>query len=270
VAWVRVPVVSHSSDTVFYMLYGNSTVSKFQGNKNAAWDNNYVAVYHMADNAGSGTVSDSTANGNNGTAQANTSSRAASGEIGTALSFNGSSDYINAGTGVGFSITGALTFEAWINASSLPSNYGQSYIGGKGYNGNYESYYLRIDSNGSGANSMDAGTENFPNGYQAIASIPASFTGSWHHVAGSYDGVWNIYMDGRKTSSTQAQAPYATVERFLIGARDASGGQTSYFSGMIDEVRISNAARSADWIATEFNNQNLPSSFYTVGSEQGN
>ncbi len=40
-------------------------------------------------------------------------------------------------------------------------------------------------------------------------------------------------------------------------------GYVSNYSGRIDEVRISASARSADWIKTEYNNQNSPSTFYT-------
>jgi hypothetical protein len=36
----------------------------------------------------------------------------------------------------------------------------------------------------------------------------------------------------------------------------------------IDEVRISNIARTSDWIYTEFNNQNDPSSFLSFGPEE--
>jgi hypothetical protein len=266
--WVQVPTVSHTVDTVLYMFYGNGGIATFQGNRNGTWDTNYAAVYHMADNAASATVTDSTSNGNTGTAQANTSAKTAVGAIGGALSFNGASDYINVGAGAGLAITGNITLEAWIKASSLPSNYDQAYICGKGYNGNNESYYSRINSDGGGGNSVEAGTESFPTQYQAGTSITSSFTGSWHHVVGSYDGSWNIYVDGVKTSSTQTQSAYATAERFLIGARDASGGQSAYFNGAIDEVRISKIARTADWISTEFNNQRNPLAFYTVGSEQ--
>jgi hypothetical protein len=39
--------------------------------------------------------------------------------------------------------------------------------------------------------------------------------------------------------------------------------------GSLDEVRVSNAVRSADWIATEYNNQSSPATFYTLGSESG-
>jgi hypothetical protein len=39
--------------------------------------------------------------------------------------------------------------------------------------------------------------------------------------------------------------------------------------GTLDEIRVSNAVRSADWIATEYNNQSSPGTFYTLGSESG-
>jgi hypothetical protein len=37
-------------------------------------------------------------------------------------------------------------------------------------------------------------------------------------------------------------------------------------NGSIDEGRVSNIARSADWIKTEYNNQSSPKTFNTVGS----
>ena len=37
-------------------------------------------------------------------------------------------------------------------------------------------------------------------------------------------------------------------------------------NGILDEPRAINKIRSADWILTEFNNQNSPSTFYTVSS----
>jgi hypothetical protein len=40
------------------------------------------------------------------------------------------------------------------------------------------------------------------------------------------------------------------------------------FTGTLDEVRVSKTARSADWVKTEYNNQNSPSSFYALGGEE--
>ena len=40
------------------------------------------------------------------------------------------------------------------------------------------------------------------------------------------------------------------------------------FDGVMDEVRFYNGMLSNAWIETEYNNQNSPSSFYTVGQEE--
>ena len=51
-----------------------------------------------------------------------------------------------------------------------------------------------------------------------------------------------------------------------IGA-DAQG---HWFTGWMDEVRMSSNARSAEWVATEYNNQGHSSAFYSVsGPEDG-
>jgi hypothetical protein len=62
-----------------------------------------------------------------------------------------------------------------------------------------------------------------------------------------------------------------------IGGIVSTGGQHTYvgggdngtvvpYVGMIDEIRMSNTVRSADWITTEYRNQSSPSTFYSVGS----
>jgi len=57
------PTLSHTTDTVLYMYYGNPSVTASQQNSTGAWDGYYQAVYHLA-NVGSGTASDSTSWGN--------------------------------------------------------------------------------------------------------------------------------------------------------------------------------------------------------------
>ena len=48
----------------------------------------------------------------------------------------------------------------------------------------------------------------------------------------------------------------------MLGGTTGNFGQNWCFDGIIDELRISNILRSADWIATEYNNQNDPSTFW--------
>ena len=56
------------------------------------------------------------------------------------------------------------------------------------------------------------------------------------------------------------------ITKYFIGSQDDSGGYDG--KGTLDEVRISDNARSADWIPTGYNNQGNPSGFITLGSEE--
>src|ERR1700747_1327387 len=64
--WVKVPTLSHTTDTVIYMFYGNSSVTTDQSNKTAVWDSNYAGVWHLP-NGSTLSASDTTSNANNGT-----------------------------------------------------------------------------------------------------------------------------------------------------------------------------------------------------------
>src|SRR5439155_14977083 len=81
-----------------------------------------------------------------------------------------------------------------------------------------------------------------------------------------------VYLDGSLDGSiggcTSIFAGY-TSPNMEIGGHSTNGPAPTdaYFSGSIDEVRLSYIARSADWIKTEYNNQSLPGTFITMGSE---
>ena len=42
---------------------------------------------------------------------------------------------------------------------------------------------------------------------------------------------------------------------------DTFGPTTMWFRGILDEVRISNIKRTADWIETSYNNESVPGTF---------
>jgi len=75
-----------------------------------------------------------------------------------------------------------------------------------------------------------------------------------------------MYINGalNDTESSFTKALANTPEQIAIGW---SGQGDQYWDGRIDEVRLSNTIRSAQWIATEYANQNSPSTFYSVGSQ---
>jgi biopolymer transport protein ExbB len=47
VAWVQLPVLSHVSDTNFFVCYGNPAIATAQSNPSGVWDSNYKGVWHL-------------------------------------------------------------------------------------------------------------------------------------------------------------------------------------------------------------------------------
>ena len=87
--WVKVPTLSHSTDTVIYLFYGNSSITTDQSNGTGVWDTHYQGVWHLP-NGTTLSGSDSTVNGY--TLNNNNSTAAVSGEIDGAAIFNGTNN----------------------------------------------------------------------------------------------------------------------------------------------------------------------------------
>jgi hypothetical protein len=88
---------------------------------------------------------------------------------------------------------------------------------------------------------------------------------AWNHVAISYDGATaSFFINGVPSGTNSISISFGTGN-YYIG--DAQNGET--FIGNIDELKLSASVRSPDWIATEYNNQNSPSTFYSVSTENG-
>lgn len=259
--WVQIPTLSVASDTAIYLCYGNSAITSFQGGATgSAWDSNYKVVYHLP-NGTTLTANDSTANGNNGQLpgpypSGATAPAAAAGYIDGGASFNGSSSSVyTADWKMSY-----LTVSAWINTTQSGSSNPQiicrdsgqcTASGGRLWQfrmstGN-KLQFIPFNSSGNGVTLTGSTTIN---------------DGNWHYVVGTWDGTYvNIYVDG---SSDAAQGSLSgslnqTATFMLLGTGN-------YYSGLMDEVRVSGIARSADWIKAEYNNQSSPSTFYYVAT----
>ncbi len=95
-------------------------------------------------------------------------------------------------------------------------------------------------------------------------------TGAWYHVVAIYDSsddTVEIYIDGTSAlSESTTGSLVATTEVLRIGA---TSFEVNYqVDGIIDEVRVSDTARSGDWIKTCYNNQSNPAGFYSVSEQQ--
>ena len=88
-----------------------------------------------------------------------------------------------------------------------------------------------------------------------------------HHLAGVYDGRRvRLYIDGVLAAEEEGKG---TIQN--CGAVVAVGGLENAlgrFEGRVSEVRVSPAARGAEWIATEVRNQSSPTAFCRIGPEE--
>jgi hypothetical protein len=94
--------------------------------------------------------------------------------------------------------------------------------------------------------------------HYAAAVVPPSDSGTWVHLAGVFDGMgWTLYRNGAKLASLAADTNGAKPSpgAWRIGAEYTSTGVTRYFSGSLDEVRISSAARGEDWFKLAYATQ---------------
>ena len=90
----------------------------------------------------------------------------------------------------------------------------------------------------------------------------------------SSDGQLIVYVGGVSAfSSTHQLGATFTANGSLVLGQDqdnVGGGFQASMSldGVLDEIRISDNFRSADYVKTTFNNQNNPGAFYTTGAEE--
>ena len=130
------------------------------------------------------------------------------------------------------------------------------------YAGSIQKWSLYSSHTTTAANALSA----------AITSNSGLGQNTWTHIVGVVNaGVPSLYINGASAaaSTTNAVGTYvSSLSNAAIGDSPDFTSGAGLWSGLIDEVRISNTARSAAWITTEYNNQGTPSSFVTVGGQE--
>lgn len=273
--WFRANTVNHSSDTKFYIYYGNSAAA--ETNSQEAWNSNYVMVKHFNEDpsidsdgsCGGSTFEtcDSTQYANDGDmAGAMLSGQSVSGKMGNALDFDGNNDAISVTNKTSLNISEkAISLSAWIRPGTATART----IFGKPHTSTHSDPYFKY------ALFYDGSSNARQIQFRIDSTIIRSGSGftcpedQWCNIVGVYTGTqMQVYVNGALAASTAKTTNIQTSDQDLKIGTTVVG--TEAFEGEMDEVRINKNVLSASWIAAEYANQNSPSTFYSIGIEEPN
>jgi len=183
--------------------------------------------------------------------------RDATGVMGRAATFNGTSAFVDCGTGTNLDGMLALTVETWVYLSGYGA---ENMFVSRAASGDATGlvYALGVAGGPSwGANQNHAffATEDLASAVFSTDPLPLD---EWHHVAGVYEaGELTIYVDGvagGTASLATTSLPSPDGARLYLGhLYDGSGLSTwdTWLNGTLDDVRIWRAARDAPGICTD-------------------
>jgi hypothetical protein len=158
------------------------------------------------------------------------------GKISQAASYDGTTGHISIADSPSLRLK-TFTIAAWINLTAFG---GRGRIVEKGVS---TSYYLYLNDNAQPLVGFYDGV------YHDLVSPTSLQINTWYFIAGTYDGtVLKLYLNGALVNAvTVSSAPFQTSDPLVVGWK-FNGIGIDHFSGLIDELRIYNAALSESQI----------------------
>jgi hypothetical protein len=197
-----------------------------------------VAAYNFNEGTGT-TLTDRTGLGHTGTIAGATWTT--QGRFGSALTFDGSNDWVTVADANDLDLTTGLTLEAWVYPTALGS-------------GNWRTVVMKERPGGETFNLYAHSSTNRPTAYVVAAAQPnsplnASGTSqlalnTWTHLAATYDGTTlRLYVNGNQVGTRAVAGPLLTSSGVLRMGGNGVWGE--FFRGRLDDVRIYSRALTA-------------------------
>ena len=167
------------------------------------------------------------------------------GRFGGAMKLNGKTHVFGPPKPAHLDLTdGKLTVEMWVNIPAYPRESYFALLGTHGYASGYRVAITPSKYRQPGKVVFQVGGKTEKRSFTTRGRIP---TEGWHHVAVSYDSSLKkdntkMYIDGLLDSKFDCRQPITTSTAFRIGQSGGLGGLV----GALDEIRISNRARTPD------------------------
>ncbi len=260
--WIKVPEISSTSDTTLYLYYDKtkSDNTLFVGDTSSmpaqnVWDDDFTVVYHMSQDPSAGTLLDSSKNEKHGSySEGMNSGNLVDGSIAKALSFDGSTNYVDLpifpSYAAGFSLSIEIKNDGMLSSEDIWffNNYG----------GNTNHIILANKAAGNFSIYFDDDTTG--GWYDFTHSIEDAVDYIQLDVVYESGGQFYLYYNGELNNSgvhTYGD-PDLTERSFYIG--QVRNDAFDYgLKGFADEVRFSTINRQPHWIAATYksNTDNL-------------
>lgn len=261
--WVKVDTIRTDSDSQNIMMFWGNPSPDHESSAALVFDtaNGYQGVWHLNEDpvSGADSIADGTINSSNGTWKGS-DLRTVGGAIGQALAFGSSTadneSCIELPNKTSLDYHGAITVSCWIRLSeNSPDSFnfvgkysfceeqvGECIISG---------YALFCSSQRTIQLRIGFGSSLF-----FFVESDARITDtSWHYIAAMFQPKRiTLCIDDSRKEYDLPETPIPSPEAGFIGGKSFLDG-TEPFAGNIDEVRISNTIRSADWIRLNYMNQ---------------
>ena len=187
------------------------------------------------------------------------------GVLGSARSYNGSGEYVQAESAPSISDAvsgGTIAVSWWVRPANVGSDKVHTSFSVDGSN----RFYIReLNSSGDARAWVEGGGSSEGHDMDAVFSQD-----EWQHFTWVIENgnEHTLYKNGAVFESWTHSVSITALSgspTFEFGIHPHFG---SSFEGSADEIRFSSTVRSLGWVETEYNNQNDPNAFWTTGSQE--
>ncbi|MGC1943643.1 MAG: IPT/TIG domain-containing protein, partial [Candidatus Acidiferrales bacterium] len=236
---------------------GAAKVTDLAGNPNTAstsTDNSVtynaqsglVASYSFSEGSGT-TTADSSGNNNNGTLSGGVTWT--TGQVGNAISFNGSSGNVTVNDSTSLDFAGSFTLSGWVKPATVTGT--QTVLIKETTTGGC-AYFWQI-VNGQ----IDSGFNNGSACVEHVATTATLTAGTWYYIAVTLDhssNTYNTYLNGSLiASTTETGASVPNSQSLMMGQSGNAAGGFERYNGVLDEVKIYSRALSLSEVQQQYN-----------------
>ena len=264
--WVAVDTVFGNNSAQYIIMYwGNAEVTS-ESNSALVFDTakGFQGVWHCTKEE-NGVVNEATGNRFNGTQYGMNESSSVAGSIGKGFHFDGENDYIVAhGTADGkldFPDNGKFSLSLWAYADNIDSIWHG--LAGKGH----QQYYLQYKCFKGTSASWEFVEYQGGWNYTEFRTEETPYDKEWVYLTGIRNGERQyLYVNGQLVKDSilirEDEKERDTDADFAIGCHlrldmfpDMVARDSTYFNGIIDEVRVMDAHPDSNWVKLCYMNQ---------------